>query len=152
MEYYEYEPVDSYEDEFDALVASNLIDQTRTNYLAGNYAVGKFPDKKYFGDLQLDGNDNFEKSRILEEDLANFDAKERVIGSYLRYDQRLIDKVDLVLGMRMEHTSLTYNAFQWDEDEDAINPVKGEPSSYFNFLPSVIAKWDVNNDFKIKAA
>ncbi|OQB31459.1 MAG: Colicin I receptor precursor [Bacteroidetes bacterium ADurb.Bin174] len=152
VEYYEYEPVDTYEDEFDALVADNLIDQTRSNFLAGNYAAGKFPDRKVFGDLQFDGNDNFEKSRILEEDLANFDAKERVIGSYLRYDQRLIDKVDLVLGMRMEHTSLAYNAFQWDEDEDAINPVKGDPSSYINLLPSVIAKWDVNDDFKIKAA
>ncbi len=152
VEYFEYEPVSAYEDEFDALIANNLIDQTRSNYLAGNYAVGKFPDRKVFGDLALDGNPNFEKSRIAEEDLANFDAKERVIGTYLRYDQRLYDKVDLVLGMRMEQTAMEYNAFQWDEDKDVINPVKGEPSSYINFLPSIIAKWDINDDFKVKAA
>ncbi len=152
VEYYEYEPVSAYEDEFDALVANNLIDQTRSNYLAGNYAVGKFPDRKVFGDLALDGNPNFDKSRIAEEDLANFDAIEIVTGTYLRFDQRLYDKADLVLGVRMEKTAMEYNAFQWDEDKDVINPVKGEPSLYINFLPSIIAKWDVSDDFKVKAA
>lgn len=152
VNFYEYEPTGDYEDEFDALVANNLIDQTRSNYLAGDYAAGKFPDRKFFGDLQLDGNKNFEKSRIAEEDLDNFDAKERVIGSYLRYNQRLNGKVDLVLGLRMEHTTLSYNAFQWDQDNDVINPVKGDESSYYNLLPSIVAKWDVSKDLKLRAA
>ena len=152
MNFYEYEPTGDYEDEFDALVANNLIDQTRSNYLAGDYAAGKFPDREFFGDLQLDGNKNFEKSRIAEIDLDNFDAKERVIGSYLRYNQRLNGKVDLVLGLRMEHTTLSYNAFQWDQDNDVIHPVKGDESSYYNLLPSIVAKWDVSKDLKLRAA
>ncbi|MCE5179701.1 MAG: TonB-dependent receptor [Porphyromonadaceae bacterium] len=152
---YYYEPVD--EDALNELVYANLTDQTRKNFIPGEqYKAGMFPDKKVFGDIQLEGNPQYEEEKGLEDELADFDATERIVAGYIRYDQRLNDKVDLILGVRVEHTSSEYNANQWSADEEGENeeivPVEGENDSYFNFLPSVIAKWDITNDFKLKAA
>ena len=53
---YEYEPVKAYEDAFDNEVRGHLVNMTRDNYLPGKYTIGNFPDKKHFGDMQLEGN------------------------------------------------------------------------------------------------
>lgn len=150
VNFFEYEPVD--QDAFDQLVYGNLIDQTRTNFLAGNYAVGMFPDRKFFGNIKLDGNPDYEKSEVPQEQLANFKANETVTSAYLRYDQRVFDKLDLILGLRMERTTSNYEANKWDEDEDVITPIKGEDKSYTNFLPGLVAKFDITKDLKLKGA
>ncbi len=150
VNYFEYEPKD--EDAFNQMIYANLSDQTRTNFLAGDYAVGMFPDKVFFGNIQLDGNNDYEKTRIVEEDLANFHAKESITSAYLRYDQRLYNRVDMILGLRMERTVSNYKANKWNEDEEVITPIEGNSGNYTNFLPGVIAKWDVTDNFKLKAA
>ncbi len=152
---YEYEPVKAYEDAFDNEVRGHLVNMTRDNYLPGKYTIGNFPDKKHFGDMQLEGNANFESEKDLESDFADFDATERIAAGYIRYDQRLYNKVDLVLGLRVEHTVSNYSANTWQTDPDkkqSIKKIDGENDSYINFLPSLIAKWDVSDDFKVKAA
>ena len=149
-DYYEYEPTD--EDAFDALVAGNLKDQTRDNFLAGDYKLGMFPDKKVFGDMAFEGNSAFTGEKDLETDIADFDAKEDIFATYLRYDQRLNDQIDLILGVRMELTKSNYNGNKWNSDTETIERINGKSDSYTNFLPGVIAKWDVSNDFKVKAA
>lgn len=145
-----YEPLD--EDGFNSIVYSTYTDETRSNYLAGDYKIGQFPSTKEIGSIVLKGNSAYEGEEDLEEGLANFDAKETVTAGYIRYDQRLYDKVDLLLGLRVENTRSKYNAFQFDEEEEILSPVSSEDDSYTNFLPAVIAKWDVNNDIKVKAA
>lgn len=150
---FEYSPVD--DDAFNALVQANLTDMTRNNFLPGEYKLGMFPDKKTFGDIQLKGNPAYEEEKVAESDFADFDATEKIFAGYLRYDQRLNNRVDLVLGLRVEHTASHYTANTWitnpDKSEE-IKSVEGENDSYTNFLPSVIAKWDVSDDFKVKAA
>lgn len=89
---YEYEPVKAYEDAFDNEVRGHLVNMTRDNYLPGKYTIGNFPDKKHFGDMQLEGNANFESEKDLESDFADFDATERIAAGYIRYDQRLYNK------------------------------------------------------------
>ncbi|MGB4654100.1 MAG: TonB-dependent receptor [Bacteroidales bacterium] len=150
VDFFEYEPVDK--DAFNQLIYDNLIDQTRTNFLAGDYEAGFFPDREYFGDIQLDGNPDYEKEEVFEEQLANFKAKEVVTAAYVRYDQRLFKQVDLILGVRMERTLSNYEANMWDEDEDIITPIVGEDKTYTNFLPNIIAKWDITKNLKLKGA
>lgn len=154
-DFYKYKPVD--EDPFNQMVYNNLTNQTRDNFLpTDRYKVGLLPDRKFFGDIPLKGNKDYEEEKGLEDELADFDAKERVLAGYLRYDQRLNDKVDVIVGVRVEHTSSEYNANQWSADEEGENEeiisVKGDNDSYFNFLPSLIAKWDISDDFKLKGA
>ncbi|WP_129594773.1 TonB-dependent receptor [Seramator thermalis] len=152
-DFYEYSPVD--EDAFDALVRGNLKDMTRDNFLAGDYKTGMFPDKEVFGNILLSNSPDYEEEKIIENDFADFDATEDIITGYIRYDQRLYDKVDLLLGLRVEHTASKYNANTWvidEEGDESIQPVEGKNDSYTNFLPSVIAKWDASDNFKVKAA
>lgn len=149
----EYEPVDG--DALDALIRGNLKDMTRSNFLPGKYLLGQFPDKEQFGDITLEGNNDFEGEKNVEADFADFDATENIYAGYLRYDQRLADKFDLIAGLRVEHTTSTYNANTWVTDingDEQITSVKGENDSYTDFLPSLIGKWDVTDDFKLKAA
>lgn len=150
QELWEYEPKD--EDAFDALIHRTATNETRDNFLAKGYKAGPFPNTKEIGAIKLKGNPDFNEEYSEEEKVNNFDATERIVAGYLRYDQRLNDKVDLILGLRVENTNSTYNANKWDDDEGVIEPIKGKADSYTDFLPSVIAKWDVNNDFKVKAA
>lgn len=155
-DFYEYTPIDK--KAFDALVRANLTDMKRSNFLAGNYQAGFFPDKKVFGDIALTDENAYTKERVLKEDATAFDADETVWGAYLRYDQRINDKVDFIAGLRMEHTASAYNANKYEvkgkgkEKKESIVPIAGKSDSYFNFLPSLIAKWDVTNDLKMKAA
>ncbi len=145
----EYDPLD--EDAFTDLIHTTATNETRDNYLPGDYKAGPFPNTKEMG-LPLKGNPDFEGEEDPEEQLNDFDATETIASGYVRYDQRLYDKVDLVLGLRVENTRSTYNAYQYDEDEETIQRVNGEADSYTNILPSVIAKWDVSDDFKVKGA
>ena len=146
----EYEPKD--EDSFDALIHRTATNETRDNFLAGKYVAGPFPNTKEIGGIKLAGNPDFDEEYMAENEVNNFDATERIVAGYLRYDQRLNDKVDLILGLRVENTNSKYNANKWDADEEVIEPIKGKADTYTDFLPGVIAKWDVNNDFKVKAA
>lgn len=150
VKFFEYEPVD--QDAFDNLIYGNLIDQTRSNFLAGDYAVGMFPNREYFGNIQLEGNPDYEQSEVPEELLVNYKAKEVVSAAYLRYDQRLFNQLDLILGLRMENTLSNYEANKWDEDTDEIYPVTGKDKKYTNFLPGIVAKWDINKNLKLKGA
>jgi len=49
---------------------------TRSNFLPGNYQLGLFPVKEQFGDIPLEGNNDFEGEKIIEDDFADFDATE----------------------------------------------------------------------------
>lgn len=147
----EYEPKDS--DAFDTLVRENLKNMTRDNFLAGNYKVGDFPSKEYFGDIQLKDNNTFKSKKNLESDLADFDATEKIYNGYIRFDQRIQKNVNLIAGMRMEHTASRYNAFAWDPEKKAPRRIQSDKDrTYTNILPSLIAKWDATKDFKLKAA
>ncbi len=150
QELYEYAPVD--EDGFNDRIHTTATDETRGNFLAGDYQAGPFPNTKEIGGIKLVDNNDFEGEEDIEEGMENFDANETVTAGYIRYDQRLYDKVDLLLGLRVENTRSTYNAYSFNEDDETLSRVEGDGDSYTDFLPSVIAKWDVNNDFKVKAA
>ena len=43
----------------------------------------------------------FEKKQVQEELATNFNAKETVAAGYLRFDQKLGEKWDLMLGLRL---------------------------------------------------
>lgn len=150
---FEYTPVD--EDAFNKMVQDNLQNMTRDNFLPGNYQLGTFPNRKFFGEIPLANSADFEEERVLESDFADFDATEKIYAGYLRYDQRIGGKVDVVLGLRVEHTASRYSANTWITDADeseSIKRIDGENDSYTNILPSIIAKWDVSDAFKVKAA
>ena len=89
---------------------------------------------------------------MAEELATNFKAKETVTSGYVRFDQKLGSDWDLMLGLRLENTHVKYSGSQYDEDEDKTTRTPYESDSYLNVLPSVLAKWNVNDDFKLRAS
>lgn len=149
--YKEYEPVD--EDQFliDATSSANSTNQTRENYMAGDFKVGTFTNREFLGGLDLESND-FTGSELLEEMAANFDAHENVASAYVRYDQKLGSKLDMMVGTRLENTNVEYSGYAWDVDNDTLDETGKSSKSYMNILPSVMFKYDASDRMKLRAA
>lgn len=156
IDFYDYEPVD--EDAFDNRSLSNLSDQTRSGYMAGDYKAGSFVTKEYLGSLDLDNSSLFGKEQNIEEEAGNYKANETVTAGYVRFDQRLGEKWNLMAGLRLENTHVKYSGYRFvEEDEDqnidaSLTPTGDYSQSYLNVLPAVLVKYDVNDDFKVRAS
>ena len=151
IDFYEYTPLDK--DGFDKASLAAAADQNRDGYMPGKqYKAGSFISKEYLGELDLNNASLFEKKQVQEELATNFNAKETVAAGYLRFDQKLGEKWDLMLGLRLENTHVKYSGSQYDADEDKTTRTTYESDSYLNVLPSVLVKYDVNDDFKLRAS
>ena len=118
-----------------------------------NYPEGThFVSKKYLGSINFN---SMQGEPDYEEMSGNYHAKEEITSAYLRFDQKLGQKLDLMLGLRMEHTALNYRGLNWvvDEDEnESLESTGNRKNSYTNWLPSVLLKYDVNDDLKLRAS
>lgn len=128
--------------------------QIRKGFMVGdNYPEGThFISKKYLGSINFN---SMQGEPDYEEISGNYHAKEEITSAYLRFDQKLGQKLDLMLGLRMEHTALNYRGLNWvvDEDEnESLESTGNRKNSYTNWLPSVLLKYDVNDDLKLRAS
>ena len=60
-------------------------------------------------------------------------------------------------GLRMEATHIKYNGWNWnvadDKDEtETLEPTGNHKNSYVNWLPSLLFKYDVNDDLKLRTS
>lgn len=128
--------------------------QIRKGFMVGdNYPEGThFVSKKYLGSINFN---SMQGEPDYEEMSGNYHAKEEITSAYLRFDQKLGQKLDLMLGLRMEHTALNYRGLNWvvDEDEnESLESTGNRKNSYTNWLPSVLLKYDVNDDLKLRSS
>lgn len=128
--------------------------QIRKGFMVGdNYPEGThFVSKKYLGSINFN---SMQGEPDYEEMSGNYHAKEEITSAYLRFDQKLGQKLDLMLGLRMEHTALNYRGLNWvvDEDEnESLESTGNRKNSYTNWLPSVLLKYDMNDDLKLRAS
>ena len=128
--------------------------QIRKGFMVGdNYPEGThFVSKKYLGSINFN---SMQGEPDYEEMSGNYHAKEEITSAYLRFDQKLGQKLDLMLGLRMEHTALNYRGLNWvvDEDEnESLESTGNRKNSYTNWLPSVLLKYDANDDLKLRAS
>ncbi|MGB3799569.1 MAG: TonB-dependent receptor, partial [Lewinella sp.] len=145
-DFYEYEPVD------DALLEeslANLSDQSKDDFLSGDYAAGSFADREYVGNLDLNGS-GFEGERDLSELAGNFSAIENIYGGYLMLEQQVGPKLTALAGLRVEQTNLEYAGFRYDDDAETLTATDTERSDYTNFLPGLHLKYasDENTLFR----
>lgn len=131
----------------------NITDQTNSHFMPDSkYRAGLYASKEYTGSLNLNDPSLFEKEQIQEELATNFNARETVSSGYIRLDTHLTRNIELTSGLRLEHTSLAYTGRSYDADEDITTPTERKRSSYANFLPSLLLKWSVNDDFKVRGS
>lgn len=151
VDFYEYSPLD--EDAFMTNSLANTVNQTNKNFMPNNkYQAGIYASKEYTGSLDLNNASLFEKEQVQEELAGNFNARETVTSGYLRFDQKLTKDVELMTGLRIENTNLAYTGRTYDADEDLTSKTDRQRNSYINFLPSLLVKWNVNDDFKVRGS
>lgn len=152
VDFYEYTPLD--EDAFMENSLMNITDQTRKDFMPGKnrYRTGSYASKEYTGSLDLNNPSLFEKAQVQEELAGNFEARETVSSGYIRFDQKLTSKVEVMSGLRIEHTDLAYTGRTYDADEDLTSKTGRRKNNYTNFLPSLLLKWNANDDFKVRAS
>ena len=151
VDFYEYSPLD--EDAFMTNSLANTVDQTNKNFMPNNkYQAGIYASKEYTGSLDLNNASLFEKEQVQEELAGNFNARETVTSGYLRFDQKLTKDVELMTGLRIENTNLAYTGRTYDADEDLTSKTDRQRNSYINFLPSLLMKWNINDDFKVRGS
>lgn len=151
VDFYEYTPKN--EDEFIAQSLQNTVDKTNKNFMPNNkYQAGIYASKEYAGSLNLNDPSLFDKEQIQEELAVNFEARETVSSGYIRFDQKLTDDVELTTGLRIENTSISYTGRTYDDETDKTSKSDRKNNSYINYLPSILMKWNVNDDFKVRGS
>ena len=128
--------------------------QIRKGFMVGGqHPIGThFVSKEYLGGINFG---SMEGEADYEEMSGNYHANEQITSAYLRFDQKLGRKLNLMLGLRMEHTALDYRGLNWvvdEEEEESLAPTGNRKNNYNNWLPSVLLKYDVNDDFKLRAS
>lgn len=155
LEFYDYEPVD--EKALNSNSFSNTSEQNRNGYMPGEkYKAGTFISKEYVGGLDLNNSSLFNKTENLEELAGEYKARETVTAGYLRFDQNFGKKLSAMVGLRLENTHLKYNGRKLtlndDGDPESLTVTPDVKDSYLNILPSVLLKYNVNEDFKIRGS
>ena len=156
IDFYEYKP--TYEDAFLTDALGHLQNEDRDGYMGGDrYKVGNFVEKEYVGDLNLTDANSFEQETKYDEMCENFEAHETVSAGYLRFDQQLGKKWNLMAGLRLENTHVTYSGYIYDDGkesdkDESFTKTSERSKSYLNVLPSVLLKYDASEDFKVRAS
>lgn len=132
-DFYEYEPTD--DATFDNSL-TNLINESKDNFLAGDYSIGEFVDEEYVGNLNLTSG-NFEGERDLSELAGNFQADETILGGYALLDQKLSNKFSFIAGVRVEATSTNYSGFAFDDEAETLTATPEQSNDYVNVLPGL---------------
>ncbi|MBQ8769639.1 MAG: TonB-dependent receptor [Bacteroides sp.] len=150
--------IEPYEEAYGEAWMDQLNGQIRSGFMPkGNYPVNtSFITKEYLGSLTMNPTLDGAYERY-EEASGNYKASEKITSAYLRFDQQLGSKLDMVLGLRMEHTALNYNGFNWVvddlEDEQGRLEATGEKKNdYTNWLPSILMKYNATDDMKFRAS
>lgn len=153
--FYDYEPVD--ETLFFNSAYSTRENESRSDFMAGSkYQAGSFANRTFLANLNLSDKMHFTETENLEEESGNFDAKEEVFAAYIRYDQKIGEKMKIVAGVRMESTKLDYSGSKLTINKKgeavSLDRIKGKTDNYLNILPSFIAKYKFGKDTQIKFA
>ncbi|MFI8377573.1 TonB-dependent receptor [Leeuwenhoekiella sp. NPDC079379] len=149
--FFEYSPLTG------ALDNLSLVEQriySGNDFLAGSqYKPGVFVSPQFLGGLNLQDLAAFEGEAVPDEYLGdNFDVKENVFAGYIMTNQKLTEKLNVLVGLRIENTRIESvgNNFNVD-DLDAVTQVKDE-STYTNILPGVHFKYNASQSTVLRFA
>ncbi|MBP8777539.1 MAG: TonB-dependent receptor [Bacteroidaceae bacterium] len=151
IDFYEYTAIDK--DAFLLATFANTASENRSGFMAGSqYKAGDFVTNDYLGNLDLNDASLFNKKQVAKKLVSNYEAREAVTAGYIRFDQKIGRTLDIMLGARVENTDIQYTGRKYDEQADAVTKTEKVKNSYLNLLPSVLMKYNVNNDFKLRAS
>ncbi len=143
------------ENNYKTLADVTTINLTNNNFLAGNqYKAGYFASEEWLGNLTL--NSTINRELVYDEFLgANYNTNENVYAGYIMSEQRFINKLSILAGIRIEKTQITStgNIVNYNKDGDYVNHVNTtSKNNYTNFLPSIHLKYDLTPNSIIRLA
>ena len=142
IDYYEYTPLEK--KAFNADAFAHTVDKSTDRFMpSSKYQAGTFVDKQFLGSLNLDDAQRFEKGQVAEELAGNYHARENITSGYVRIDSRLADNLNFMGGLRVENTDLRYVGRVYDDEKDEVHKTSPATSTYVNFLPSLLLKWEI---------
>lgn len=127
---------------------------SRRDFLDGRYTFGPGFPAPGWAAQQIRGG-NLEEEIDPEENVANYDANERVQAGYVMSELYLGERLMILPGFRFERTGIDYKAPQivFDEDGDyAGETLTSGSNSYTNWLPSLHARYRLAETSNIRAA
>lgn len=146
--YFEYEPVNEF----------SLADIPTSFYGGENfnpgsqYVPGYFASAAFLGGLNFNDTSSFTSESDPSEFLSeNFSAKENIYAAYMRWDQDFTDKFSAIIGVRVEHTAIDYTGNYVLDEEELVDQINNK-NDYTNILPSVTLRYNVQEDFILRAA
>jgi len=146
--FFEYEPLS----EYGSMADLGLENKTVSDYLAGNYSSGQFTDRAVLGSLDLMNSSLFNRTDVKEEyAAANFEATEVITGGYIMLKQDIGADLNIIAGLRLENTSIDYTGNSFNEDDESVTELTAD-QSYINFLPSVLARYQYDQNWITKAS
>jgi TonB-dependent receptor len=149
--FYEYAPIN--EDMISSLGSVGTVNWPEDNFQAGSHLVpGLFASKNYLGTLDLTNSSIFEQEVVASEFLgANYEAKENILAGYIRWDQDFSDKLSMIVGARLENTSIDYTG-NLITDEEELTGTRTVKNNYLNVMPSLSFKLKATEDLVLRAA
>ncbi len=130
-----------FEDSFPTLSDATVRNYTNTDFLAGSqYQIGDFADQNWLGDLNLTNGESVPDEFLR----ANFNVEEDVYAGYVMANQKLSDKFSILVGARIEHTTIKATGNSILDEETKTGEVS-EEKSYTNVLPGVHFKYNLSN-------
>lgn len=144
IDFYAYSPLD--EPRFMSDMMANTSNETNSRFMpSARYRAGRFASKEFLGGLALDDPALFDKEQVAEELAGNYNARENVAAAYARIDSRIAPRLSLTGGLRVENTSVRYTGRVYDDESNAVSRTEPGSSTYINFLPSLMLRWDATD-------
>ena len=133
---------------------SNLSNQIRDGFMPGDqYPINTpFITKQYLGSIDFS---QYEGEENLSEEASNYHAVENIYAAYARFDQKLGRRLDLTVGLRLEHTHLKTSGYYYEMDEDeneTLTPSGEIRNDYTRLLPSVLLRYKLGDEGNIRAS
>ncbi len=124
------------------MLSTPVADYSPARFRAGDYRLGQFTTPEYLGRLDFDDETLFKKKSLdAQYGPQNYGADETVSSAYGMIRQRFGKTLNLIAGLRLERTAVTYNSFESSEDSDTLRATTGA-SNYVSFLPSLNLRWE----------
>jgi TonB-dependent receptor len=126
-------------------------------FLAGDYFnftnAEAFVSSEYLGSLDLNNASQFDKKPIAEEFApTNYRANEEIYGGYVMYTQNIGRKHQIIGGVRLENTVISYEGNEFDLDTEEITPTGLQENSYLNVLPAILYRLNLTENAVIRAS
>lgn len=129
------------EDQYATLDILPTKDLSNSDFLAGSqYLIGSFADEKWLANLDLVDGESIPDEFLRK----NYNVDENVFAGYVMTNQKLSEKLDLLLGLRLETTKVTATGNRIADEEDLKGEITKE-SSYTNLMPGLHLKYSASD-------